>query len=234
VGQDLDDAPALITIKERLPTFTEAATIHLPRIMVPDQEPPSFRLSATLHENDQEFPPMLPRTTEVLLRMHPDINEAIHTITYGLITTIHRRTLATSQELDASCTREQQLCHQLIACSLEVTHLQGQLGTVNIPAGFEPNLGHVADTVPLSMGERVVPQFVRWLGTGEVEMLASQEGNKAIYIAQLILTPDCTLPTAEPLQLWFSDLLTSTGDKFNTLAKAMYQLDDWAAHAEIM
>src|SRR5216683_2518739 len=107
VGQDLDDAPALITIKERLPTFTEAATIHLPRTM-------------------------LPRTTEVLLRMHPDINEAIHTITYGLITTIHRRTLATSQELDASCTREQQLHHQLIACSLKVTHLQGQLGTVNI------------------------------------------------------------------------------------------------------
>jgi len=39
---------------------------------------------------------------------------------------------------------------------------------------------------------------------------------------------------AEPLQLWFSDLLTLTGNKFNTLAKAAYELDLWAAHAKIM
>jgi len=65
-------------------------------------------------------------------------------------------------------------------------------------------------------------------------MVAGCEGNEPIYIAQLVLTPDCTLPPAEPIQIWFSDLLTSTGDKFNTLAKAAYELDDWAAHAEIM
>ena len=121
--------------------------------MVPDQEPPSFRLSAALQENDQEFPPVSPRTAKVLLRTHPDINKAIHAIAYSLITTIHRRTLAASQELDASCTREQQLHHQLIAHGLEVTRLQGRLGTVDIPAGFEPNLGNVVDTVPLSTGE---------------------------------------------------------------------------------
>ena len=65
-------------------------------------------------------------------------------------------------------------------------------------------------------------------------MLTGCEGNKAIYVAQLVLTPDCTLPVAEPLQIWFSDLLTSTGDKFNMLAKAAYELDDWATHAKIM
>src|SRR6266853_3182849 len=72
------------------------------------------------------------------------------------------------------------------------------------------------------------------MGTGEVEMLAGREGNKPIYIAQLVLTPDCTLPPAEPIQIWFSNLLMSTGDKFDTLAKAVYKLDDWAAHTEIM
>ena len=65
-------------------------------------------------------------------------------------------------------------------------------------------------------------------------MLAGREGNKPIYIAQLVLTPDCTLPPAEPIQIWFSNLLTSTRDKFDTLAKAVYKLDDWAAHAEVM
>jgi len=108
------------------------------------------------------------------------------------------------------------------------------LGTVNIPARFKPNLGNVADTVPLSTGERVVPQFVRRMGMGEVEMLAGHEGNKPIYITQLILTPNCTLSMAEPLQIWFSNLLTSTGDKFDMLAKATYKLDNWATHTEIM
>jgi len=65
-------------------------------------------------------------------------------------------------------------------------------------------------------------------------MLTGHEGNEAIYIAQLILTPDCTLPSTEPLQLWFSNLLTSMGDKFDTLAKAAYKLDNWAAYTEIM
>ena len=65
-------------------------------------------------------------------------------------------------------------------------------------------------------------------------MLVGHEGNEAIYVTQLILEPDCALPTAEPIQIWFSNLLTSLGDKFNTLAKAMYELDDWAAHAEII
>src|SRR6266851_2318757 len=72
------------------------------------------------------------------------------------------------------------------------------------------------------------------MGTGEVEMLTGREGNEPIYIAQLVLTPNCTLPPAEPIQIWFSDLLTSTGDKFDTLAKAAYELDDWATHAEVM
>src|SRR5216683_5883263 len=234
VGQDLDDTPAFITIEERLPTFAEATAIHLPRVVVPDQDPLSFRLSTALQENDQEFPPVSPQTAEVLLCTHPDINEAIHAVAYGLIATIHCQTLASSQELDASCTREQQLHHQLITHGLEITCLQGRLGTVDIPARFEPNLGHVADTVPLSTGKRVIPQFVRRLGTGEVKMLTRHKGNEAIYVAQLILTPNCTLPTAEPLQLWFSNLLTSMGDKFDTLAKAAYKLDDWATHAEIM
>ncbi len=232
--QDLNNTPSLISLKECLPTFAEATTTQLPHVVISKQDPASFRLSATLHENKQEFPPVSPQTAKVLLHTHPDINKAIHAVTYGLIATIHRHTLASSQELDTSCTREQQLCHQLITCGLKITHLQGWLGTVNIPAGFEPNLGHIANTIPLSTSKQVVPQFVRRLGTREVEMLTRQEENEAIYVTQLILIPNCTLPAAKPLQLWFSDLLTSTGDKFNTLAKATYELDDWAAHTEIM
>jgi len=233
-----DDAsiPALVTAEEgHLPTFAEAATTLLPRTNVPSaEEPPSFRLTVATCKLEQEFPPVSPRTAEVLLRTDPDINDTIQAIAYGLIATIHHRTLHASQELDESHTCEQQACQQLAAQWLEITHLQGRLRVIDIPAGFEPNLGHVIDTVPLSTGERVVPQFIHRMGTREVEMVARCEGNEPIYIAQLVLTPDCSLPPAEPIQIWFSDLLTSTGDKFDTLAKAAYELDDWAAHTKIM
>jgi len=69
---------------------------------------------------------------------------------------------------------------------------------------------------------------------GEVEMVVGWEGNEPVYITQLILEQDCSLPTAKPISLWFSDLLTSPGDKFDTLTKAAYELDDWATHAKIM
>src|SRR5216683_1980785 len=137
-SRDDTDLPILIAVEERLPTFAEAAAIQLPRVNIPDnKDPPSFRLSAATRELKQEHPPISPRTAKVLLCTHPDINEAIHAIAYGLIATIHRRTLHASQELDESHTREQQVCQQLTAQRLEITHLQGRLGVVDIPSGFK-------------------------------------------------------------------------------------------------
>jgi len=49
-------------------------------------------------------------------------------------------------------------------------------------------------------------------------MVVEREGNELVYMAQLFLDPDCSLPAmADPICLWFSDLLISLGDKFNTL-----------------
>src|SRR6266851_2976951 len=64
VDQDLDDTPTLIAVEEQLPTFAKAAAIHLPCVVVPDQEPPSFRLSAALQEttkNSPQYHPELPK-----------------------------------------------------------------------------------------------------------------------------------------------------------------------------
>src|SRR6266851_3702628 len=174
IASSSDELPTLIAIEEQLPTFAEATAAHLPHVTIVThkEDPPSFCLSTTLAEHEQDFPPVSPRTAEVILHTHPDINDAVQAIAYGLIATIHRHTLHASQELDASHTREQQLHQQIIARGLEITRLQGRLGTVDIPAGFELNLGNVVDTVPLSTGKRVIPQFVQRLGSREVEMLA--------------------------------------------------------------
>ncbi len=44
--------------------------------------------------------------------------------------------------------------------NLEIGRLQGRLGIMDIPVGFEPNMGNMSNTVPLSMGEQVIPQFI--------------------------------------------------------------------------
>ncbi len=84
------------------------------------------------------------------------------------------------------------------------------------------------------MGEQVIPQFIRRLGSGEVKMVAGWEGNEPVYVAQLRLKPDYGQAVADPIPFWFSNLLTSPGDKFNMLTRATYKLDNWAAHTEIM
>jgi|SRR5216683_4739169 len=101
VSSEEDDLPRLITIKEYLPTFTEAATANLPHhIITTEDDPPSFHLSVANQKAEQEFPPISPHMAEVLLHTHPDINDAIHAVTFGLIATIHCQMLAASQELD--------------------------------------------------------------------------------------------------------------------------------------
>jgi len=60
----------------------------------------SFCLTVANQEANMEYPPISPRTAEVLLHTHPDINNTIHAVAFGLIATIHRCTLAASQETE--------------------------------------------------------------------------------------------------------------------------------------
>src|SRR5712671_4616984 len=77
-SKDDADLPILIAMAEHLPTFAKAAATQLPRTTTPDNEDlPSFCLSVATRELEQDHPPVLPRTAEVLLCTHPDINEAI-------------------------------------------------------------------------------------------------------------------------------------------------------------
>jgi hypothetical protein len=88
--------------------------------------------------------------------------------------------------------------------------------------------------VPSEEGLQVVPQYVRRLGNGKVEMLAGREAEESVYVAQLYLTPDYSSPSAEPMPPWFLQLLCGPSAGFNVLASASYALDQWAVHAEIL
>jgi hypothetical protein len=88
--------------------------------------------------------------------------------------------------------------------------------------------------VPSEEGLQVVPQYVRRLGDGKVEMLAGREVEESVYVAQLYLTPDYSSPSAEPMPPWFLQLLCGPSAGFNVLASTSYALDQWAVHAEIL
>ncbi len=128
-----NNLPGLIAVEERLPTFTEAAATVLQHTHITTTEdPPLFHLSLAMQEANQEYPPISPRTAEVMLRTHPDINNTIGAVAFRLIATIHRRTLATSNETEQGRIREAQLQTQLAThnvevaqCNLEIGHLNG-------------------------------------------------------------------------------------------------------------
>jgi hypothetical protein len=80
----------------------------------------------------------------------------------------------------------------------------------------------------------VVPEWIRSVGNGRVELLAGREPEEATYIAELFLYPNYTettpMDTAAP---WFTALLTSQDGSFHTLIKSAQCLDNLAVVAEI-
>src|SRR6266851_2430230 len=85
-----DNLPSLITVQAHLPTFAEATASALPYMVIStEDEPLSFCLTVANQEANMEYPPISPQIAEVLLYMHPDINNTIHAIAFRLIATIH-------------------------------------------------------------------------------------------------------------------------------------------------
>jgi hypothetical protein len=119
-------------------------------------------------------------------------------------------------------------------CDERIATLERRLGNVEVPPGFQSNNGRINCTVPSEEGLQVVPQYVRRLGNGKVEMLAGREAEESVYVAQLYLTPNYSSPSAEPMPPWFLQLLCGPAAGFNVLALASYTLDQWAVHAEVL
>jgi hypothetical protein len=72
------------------------------------------------------------------------------------------------------------------------------------------------------------------LGNGKVEMLAGREAEESVYVMQLYLTPDYISASAKPMPPWFLQLLCRPSAGLNVLTSALYALDQWAVHAEVL
>jgi hypothetical protein len=66
----------------------------------------------------------------------------------------------------------------------------------------------------------VVPEWIRSVGNGQVELLAGREPGEPTYITELFLQPNYTeTAITETAALWFLAILTSHDGGFHTLVK---------------
>jgi hypothetical protein len=80
----------------------------------------------------------------------------------------------------------------------------------------------------------VVPEWIRSVRNGQVELLAGREPGEPTYIAELFLRPNYTENTVtETAALWFLAILTSQDGGFHTLVEETRRLNNPAATAEI-
>jgi hypothetical protein len=80
----------------------------------------------------------------------------------------------------------------------------------------------------------VVPEWIRSVGNGQVELLAGREPGEPTYIAELFLQPNYTENTiTETAAPWFLAILTSQDGSFHTLVKEARRLNNPAAITEI-
>jgi len=80
----------------------------------------------------------------------------------------------------------------------------------------------------------VVPEWIRSVGNGQVELLARWEPGEPTYIAELFLWPNYTENTVtETAALWFLAILTRRDGSFHTLIEEACWLNNPAAVAEI-
>ena len=71
----------------------------------------------------------------------------------------------------------------------------------------------------------VVPEWIRLVGNGQVELLAGWEPGEPTYVAELFLRPNYTENTVtETAALWFLAILTSHDGGFYTLVKETHHL----------
>jgi hypothetical protein len=80
----------------------------------------------------------------------------------------------------------------------------------------------------------VVPEWIRSVGNGQVELLARREPGEPTYVTELFLRPNYTETTiTETAAPWFLTILTGRDGSFHTLVKEARHLNNPAAIAEI-
>ena len=149
--------------------------------------------------------------------MQDDLNDAVHTIAFSLISTVHNHEVLhdlTIEKLTRDCN---DLHHKVGKLTI---NLKDKRDDVEVLEGFEPNAGHIETQVPVSDGYRNA-KWIRCRDDGWVELLVGESDDEEPFTANLYLTPDYALDAADPIPPWFYNLLMGLTPTFHTLRKAV-------------
>jgi hypothetical protein len=209
-------------------TLTEvaspAATPSFPLTIVANYEQESNSdhgpITGLIDLTRDSYPAVSLTLAETILALDPTLNATIRATAYGLATTVRKQTAQYAQKL----TKAEQKIKRLERVNQQRTQdnqqLRARLGLLSVPDGFERNEGRVTTAVPTGGGRMVVPEWIRSVGNGQVELLARQEPGEPTYVAELFLQPDYTENTiTETAAPWFLAILTSWDGSFHTLVE---------------
>jgi len=87
--------------------------------------------------------------------------------------------------------------------------------------------------VPIGGGYYTNAKWIQQRDDGCVNLLVGKDFDEQPYSTDLFLNPSYSDEVAAPLPCWFSNILTSPTPTYHTLCKAVSDLDDWNAIAEV-
>jgi hypothetical protein len=199
-----------------------------PRLPIPFNPVANAASIAQLAPN---YTPVSPQTAVNILATQPDLNETVRAIAYSFVSTVHRREVAHALE-----TKERDETNRVLQAKLKAytDKINREFFLPGCPNGYEPNDSRVSTLIPIGEGFSVPAKFVRLRDDGRVLLLPGKEQHEEPYAVDLYLSPDySSQDIAEPLPIWFNTLLNGPTPTFHTLRRAVADLDDWNATAEI-
>jgi hypothetical protein len=161
-----------------------------------------------------EYPPVSSGLAETILSLDPlltldsAVSTTVQAMAFGLISTICQRTANSAQRLQEAEHKIARLEEINLQRQANNRQLRARLGLLTVPPGFECNQGQVAAAVPTGGGQMVVPEWIRSVGNGQVELLAGREPREPTYIIEPFLHPNYTETPMDTAAPWFLTLLT--------------------------
>jgi hypothetical protein len=207
------------------PASTTPSSPHLPILfnLVTD--------TADLMSLAPNYIPVLPQTVVNILTTQPDLNETVHAIAYGLVSTVHHREVAYALETK-ECDETNRVLQQRLKQYAD--RIDCDFLLPGCPDGYEPNEGRISTQIPVGEGYFADAKYIWLRDDGRALLLAGKEHHKEPYAVDLFLLPDYSShDVAEPLPIWFNTLLNGPTPAYHTLHHAVANLHNWNATAEI-
>jgi hypothetical protein len=187
--------------------------------------------NASAHDT---YPPISPGSATSIMGQFQDLDETIHGVAYGLISTIHKCTIGYEVGKMEANARIKEHDEEIAGLQVRLAQLKGTVDAYKKLEGFSINDGCITNLIPLNNGLFVPAKWVRQRSDTKVELLAGREPGEHWYIVELYAQPDYTLDEpAGPLPIQFLQLLCGPGAAFLTLADTVEKLCDWQLEAEV-